>query len=626
MSSSGNGVQPAIRMRFSDPLEARFEQLLARYPVRRSALIPMLLWAQDEMGSLSPQIIAEIAARLELSELQVEEVVSYYSMLRRQPAGKYHVQVCTNISCMLRGAYRLYEHVQQKLGLKHKQTSGDGVFSLEEVECLGACSWAPALQVNYDFHHEMTPEKFDELMEKLRKNGARTQRQASACHQDGALKGAATIPAMGHELEVRVVSKRFGLPNSASLEAYRAQEGYQALGKALQMTPEGIIEEVKKSALRGRGGAGFPAGMKWGFLPRTSPKPKYIVCNADEGEPGTCKDRLLMEYDPHQLIEGMLIAGLAVGSHQGYIYIRGEYRYLIEIMDRAIEEAHAGGFLGHNIQGSGFDFHLSTHTGAGSYECGEESALLESLEGKRGIPRIRPPFPAVAGLYQCPTVLNNVETFAAVPHIILHGSDWFHSLGTPKNGGTRLFALSGHVNRPGVYELPLGMPLRTMIYEVGGGIPGGKQLKAVIPGGSSTPILVEEHLDIPMDFDSLAKLGSFLGSGGVVVMDEDTCMVQVALRIMKFYAHESCGWCIPCREGTTWLHKMLARLHRGEGVSNDVDLISELAHNILGRTFCPLGDAAAMPTISIVKYFRHEFEDHLNGRPCRFEGQHGIYG
>ena len=427
---------------------------------------------------------------------------------------------------------------------------------------------------------------------------------------------------MGHPLEVKVVSKRFGLANSASLQTYLAHDGYLGLRKALQMTPEAIIEEVKKSALRGRGGAGFPAGMKWSFVPRQSPKPKYVVCNADESEPGTCKDRLLMEYDPHGIIEGMLIAGLAVAAQQGYIYIRGEYRYLMAIMDRAIEEAYAGGFLGKNILSSGSAFDLCIHTGAGAYECGEESALLESLEGKRGIPRIRPPFPAVAGLYQCPTLLNNVETFSAVPPIFLHGGDWFHSLGTPKNGGTRLFALSGHVNRPGVYELPLGMPLRTMIYDVGGGIPGGKRLKAVIPGGSSTPILVEEHLDITMDFDSLAKLGSFLGSGGVVVMDEDTCMVQVALRIMKFYAHESCGWCIPCREGTTWLHKLLGRFHRGEGVSSDIDLISELAHNILGRTFCPLGDAAAMPTISIVKHFRQEFEEHLNGRPCRFEGKY----
>jgi len=429
---------------------------------------------------------------------------------------------------------------------------------------------------------------------------------------------------MGHELEVKVISRRFELPNSASIDTYLAHEGYEALRKALAMTPEAIVEEVKKSALRGRGGAGFSTGMKWSFVPRQSPKPKYIVCNADESEPGTCKDRLLMEHDPHQLIEGILIAGIAVDSHRGYIYVRGEYRYLIEILDRAIEEAYARGFLGKNILGSGFDFDLCTHTGAGAYECGEESALLESLEGKRGIPRIRPPFPAVAGLYQCPTVLNNVETYSSVPAIILRGGDWYHGLGTPKNGGTRLFVLSGHINRPGVYELPLGLPLRKMIYEVGGGIPGGKRLKAVVPGGSSTPILVEEHLDTPMDFDSLAKLGSFLGSGGVVVMDEDTCMVQVALRIMQFYAHESCGWCIPCREGTMWLHKLLGRFHRGEGVKSDVDLIGELAQNILGRTFCPLGDAAAMPTISIVKHFRHEFEMHLDGKPCPFEAKQKV--
>ncbi len=426
---------------------------------------------------------------------------------------------------------------------------------------------------------------------------------------------------MAHPLEVRVISKRFELPNSAALQTYLATEGYEALRKALQMTPERIIEEVKASALRGRGGAGFPAGMKWSFVPRQSPKPRYIVGNADEGEPGTCKDRLLMEYDPHQLIEGMLIAGLAVDAHKGYIYIRGEYRYLMDILDGAIAEAYEAGFLGQNILGSGFDFDLYTHTGAGSYECGEESALLESLEGKRGYPRIRPPFPAVAGLYQCPTVLSNVETFSAVPAIIRHGGEWYHKLGTPKNGGTRLFALTGHIRRPGVYELPLGIPLRTLIYEVGGGIPADKRVKAVIPGGSSTPLLTEQHLDTPMDFDSLAKLGTFLGSGGVVVMDEDTCMVKVALRIAQFYAHESCGWCIPCREGTAWVHKLLARFHAGSGVESDIELAGELAENILGRTFCPLGDAAAMPIISIVKHFRQEFEDHLGGKACPFEAR-----
>jgi len=423
-------------------------------------------------------------------------------------------------------------------------------------------------------------------------------------------------------LEVKVLTRRFGLADSASIETYLATGGYEALRKALGMTPEQIIEEVKLSNLRGRGGAGFPAGMKWSFVPRNSPKPKYVVVNADEGEPGTCKDRLLMEHDPHQLIEGILIAGLAVGAHTGYIYVRGEFRYVIEILDRAIDQARQRGYLGKNILASGFDFELYTHTGAGSYECGEESALLESLEGKRGVPRIRPPFPAVAGAFQCPTVLNNVETFSAVPAIIRDGGTAFAALGIPRNGGTRLFCLSGHLNKPGVYELPMGFNLLRMIHEVGGGIPGGKKLKAVIPGGSSCPVLKAEECDIAMDFDSLARAKSMLGSGGVVVMDEDTCMVQAAMRIMKFYAHESCGWCTPCREGTIWLKKLLGRFHAGEGSRGDIDLIGDVAKNMLGRTFCPLGDAAAMPTIAFVEKFRDEFEAHLEGRPCPYENTH----
>ncbi len=420
-------------------------------------------------------------------------------------------------------------------------------------------------------------------------------------------------------LEVRILTRRFGLPDSASLDTYLAHDGFQGFERALKLKPEEIIEEVKLSHLRGRGGAGFPAGLKWSFVPRSSPKPKYIVANADESEPGTCKDRLLMEYDPHQLLEGMLIAALAVDAHAGYIYIRGEYRYLIEILDRAIEEARARGYLGRNILGSGFDFEVYTHTGAGAYECGEESALLESLEGKRGVPRIRPPFPAVAGAFGCPTVLNNVETFCAVPYILREGGAAFAALGTPKNGGTRLFCLSGHVNRPGVYELPMGFNLLRMIHEVGGGVWKGKKLKAVIPGGSSCPVLKAGECDLPMDYDSLARAGSMLGSGGVVVMDEDTCMVKVALRIMRFYAHESCGWCIPCREGTMWLRKLLQRFHDGGGTRADIGLIGDVAKSMLGRTFCPLGDAAAMPTISFVEKFREEFEAHLDGRPCPCE-------
>ncbi|HEX2711094.1 MAG TPA: NADH-quinone oxidoreductase subunit NuoF, partial [Candidatus Acidoferrales bacterium] len=375
-----------------------------------------------------------------------------------------------------------------------------------------------------------------------------------------------------------------------------------------------IIEAVKKSNLRGRGGAGFPAGVKWSFVPKDSAKAKYVIANADESEPGTCKDRPLMEFDPHQLIEGMVIAGRAVGAHQGYIYIRGEYRYVMEIVDGAIAEAYASGCLGKNIFGSGFDFDLRTHTGAGAYECGEESALMESLEGKRGYPRIRPPFPAVVGLYGCPTVINNAETLSAVPAIILNGGEWYANLGTPRNGGTRLYCVSGHVNRPGIYELPLGFNLRRMIEEVAGGVTRGKKLKAVIPGGSSCPLLKAEETDLPMDFDSLAKAGSMLGSGGVMVIDEDTCMVDVARRIMHFYAHESCGWCIPCREGTSWLRLMLDRFHNGGARAEDIPLVGELAKNMLGLTFCPLGDAAALPTISIVKKWQHEFEEHLRGR------------
>src|SRR5438105_13832076 len=423
---------------------------------------------------------------------------------------------------------------------------------------------------------------------------------------------------VSHPDEVKVVSKRFG-KGATDLDRYLALDGYKAVQKALGMQPDGIINEVKNSGLRGRGGAGFNTGLKWSFVPKQSAKPKYILCNGDESEPGTCKDRLIFEHDPHAVIEGVVIAGLAVGSHTGYIYIRGEYRYLSNLMQKAIKDAYARGLLGKNIFGSGYDFDVYWHGGAGAYEVGEESALMESLEGKRGIPRIRPPFPAVVGLWGGPTVINNAETLASVPHIILGGAEWYSNLGTPKNGGTRLFCLSGHLNRPGVYELPMGFPLMRMINEVGGGIRGGKKLKAVIPGGSSCPVLKAEECDLPMDYDSLMKAKSMLGSGGVVVMDEDTCMVQAAMRIMRFYAHESCGWCIPCREGTAWLRKILIRFHEGMGTRNDITLIGDLAKNMLGRTFCPLGDAAAMPTISIVEKFRDEFEAHLDGKLCPYE-------
>jgi NADH-quinone oxidoreductase subunit F len=422
---------------------------------------------------------------------------------------------------------------------------------------------------------------------------------------------------VSHPDEVRVLSRRFG-QGATDIDKYIELDGYKATRTAIEKGPDWIIAEMKASGMRGRGGAGFPTGMKWSFVPKQSTKGKYVLVNGDESEPGTCKDHVIFLHDPHAIIEGTIIAGLAIGSKLGFIYLRGEYRYLLKIMEKAVADAYAKGFLGKNIFGSGIDYDIVTQTGAGAYEVGEESALMESLEGKRGVPRIKPPFPAVVGLYGGPTVINNAETIASVPHILLMGGEAFAKIGTERNGGTRLFGISGHVERPGVYELPMGYNLKKAIYEVAGGIPNGKKLKAVVPGGSSTPVLRADEIDIGMDFDQMGKAGTMLGSAGVVVIDETVCMVEFALRTMQFYQHESCGWCIPCREGTDWLKKSLTRLHAGGAVDKDIDNIKYLAENMLGRTFCPLGDAAAMPTIGFVQKFRKEFEDHLDGKGCPY--------
>ena len=416
-----------------------------------------------------------------------------------------------------------------------------------------------------------------------------------------------------HPDEVKVLSRRFGL-GATNIDRYIELDGYKATQMAIAEGPEWIINTMKASGLRGRGGAGFPTGMKWSFVPKVSEKPKYVLVNGDESEPGTCKDHVIFLHDPHAIIEGTIIAGLAIGAKTGFIYLRGEYRYLLNIMEKAVADAYAKGFLGKSIFGTqGVDFDIITQTGAGAYEVGEESALMESLEGKRGIPRIKPPFPAVVGLYGGPTVINNAETIANAPHILLMGGEAYAKLGTERNGGTRLFGISGHVERPGVYELPMGYSLRKAIYDVAGGIKGGKQLKAVVPGGASCPILRADEIDVGLDFDQMAKAGTMLGSGGIVVLDETVSIVEFALRTIRFYQHESCGWCIPCREGTDWIKKTLTRFHAGGGTKKDIDNVQYIAENMMGRTFCPLGDAAAMPTLGFVKKFRSEFEDYLAG-------------
>ncbi|RYZ72963.1 MAG: NADH oxidoreductase (quinone) subunit F [Proteobacteria bacterium] len=391
--------------------------------------------------------------------------------------------------------------------------------------------------------------------------------------------------------------------------------GYTALKKAFGMQKDDIIGEMKKSNLRGRGGAGFPTGMKWGFIPKDSPKAKYLVCNADESEPGTFKGRDIMRYTPHLLIEGMLIGGFTIGANTGYIYIRGEYTREAKLLDDAIDEAYEKGFLGKNILGSGFDFDLTVHRGAGAYICGEETGLLNSLEGKRGEPRVKPPFPAQAGAFGGPTIVNNVETLADVPFIINKGGDWFSSLGKlEKSGGTRLFSVSGHVNKPGVYELPSGAyTLRQIIYDVCGGVLGNKKLKAVIPGGSSAPVLTADEIDVIADIDPIMKAGSMLGSAAIMVVSEDYCVVKLLLRITKFYAHESCGQCTPCREGCRWMEDVLHRIVHGHGKPQDLDLLIDITNNINGKTLCALGDAAAGPVASFVKKFRPDFEAYIRG-------------
>ena len=402
------------------------------------------------------------------------------------------------------------------------------------------------------------------------------------------------------------------------LDEYRKAGGYEMLSKVLkeQTPPDEIIEQVKISGLRGRGGAGFPTGLKWSFINRTAPGDKYVVCNSDEGEPGTFKDRDILRYNPHQLIEGMLICGYVIGAVGGYNYIRGEFWEPYERFEEALEEARAAGLLGKNILDSGFDFELHSHLGGGAYICGEETALLESIEGKKGQPRFKPPFPAMFGLYGKPTVINNTETLASIPVILSQGGEWFRDLGVENSGGSKLFSISGSVNKPGNYEIPMGTPFSELL-ELAGGIRDGRQLKAVIPGGSSAPVIPgEQMMQLNMDYDSIQNAGSMLGSGAVIVIDDRHCMVKILERLSYFYYEESCGQCTPCREGTGWMYRVVRRIEHGQGRVEDLDLLDDVAAKISGRTICALGDAAAGPVASFVKHFREEFEYHIKHGKC----------
>ena len=585
-------------------LEPQAREIIQRYDQPRAAVLPLLWLVQQNLGHVPSEAEFWVGQLVGLAVSHIREVVSFYTMFRTKPSGRRELAICTSLPCLLRGADELLTQLKERLNINPGETTPGGELTLTEVECLCACEIAPMGQLDEQFVGPLEGGALDAML----------QEALRAPNSSGQI----------HEIEPfvstdgPVISKRFRHREGAWWDSYVADGGYVAAKKALSMTPAQIIDEILRANLRGLGGAGFPTGRKWSFIPKGNPKPKYLVVNADEGEPGTFKDRYILERDPHALLEGMLIAAYAIGSHKTYVYIRGEYYRSAQRFNRAVEEAYARGWLGKNIQGSGFDLDVVTHRGAGAYICGEETALLTSLEGGKGFPKLKPPFPAISGLFQCPTIVNNVETLACVPFILREGAERFAAIGMPKQGGTRLFSVSGHVNRPGLYEAPVGVTLRQLIEGYAKGVPGGRKLKAVIPGGISAKVLTADEVDVHMDFDSLMAAGTMAGSAGVIVMDETTSMVEALFSASKFFAHESCGQCSPCREGTGWVYRIMHRILEGKGRLQDLDDLLGIARDMEGKTICVFADAAAWPVQSYITKFRAEFEEHVrSGRPLR---------
>ena len=583
-------------MKLSD-LEGKAGEILERYEYPKAAMLPLLWLVQENQGYVSREAEGWVSRILGVARSHVREAVSFYNMYHTEPVGRRELRVCTSLPCQLRGAEDLLDRIKENLKINPGETTPDQKVTLTEVECLCACEMSPMAQLDERFVGPVEGETADTLIQDALTepgNPESTPEPDPFICSDGP-----------------VLSTRFKDPEGIWLEAYVADGGYAAARKALtSMTSEQVIEEVSRAKLRGLGGAGFPAGRKWSFIPKETTKPKYLVVNADEGEPGTFKDRYIMERAPHALLEGMIISAYAIGSHKAYVYIRGEYFRSAKRLQRAIDEAHSQNWLGKNIQGTGFDLDVVIHRGAGAYICGEETALLTSLEGGKGFPRLKPPFPAISGLFASPTIVNNVETLACVPFILRNGAERFAEIGTESQGGTRLFCVSGHVVRPGVYEEPVSVTLRELI-EKAGGVRDGNKLKAVIPGGISAKILTADEIDVAMDFDSLKAAGSMAGSGGVIVMDETTCMVQALESAARFFADESCGQCSPCREGTGWVHRILRRIVEGRGSVQDLDDLLAIAGDMEGNTICVFADAAAWPVQSYIKKFRHEFEEYI---------------
>jgi NADH-quinone oxidoreductase subunit F len=606
------------------------DEAIGRYPSdhRRSAAMPLLHLWQEHFGFISDEAVVWIADRLGLQPINILELVTFYPMFRQHLTGKTHIRVCRTLSCAMAGGFELMEKLCTTFGIERPPdgngmhnpmtVSADGNYSVEFVECLASCGTAPVCMIGEELRENVDPNSAANLV----------RNPQSAGSSPAAAGNLQSHPV--HPLERRLIFKNIGRSDwTTDIDCYLRDGGYEQLKLALTISRGDIVNKVKNSGLRGRGGAGFSCGLKWSFIKLDENRPVYLICNADESEPGTFKDRYIIHRDPHQLLEGMLISCYALNARTAYIYIRGEFPEGAKILERAIEEARSHNFLGKNILGSGFDAEVYIHRGAGAYICGEETGLIESLEGKRGYPRIKPPyFPAVLGLYMCPTIVNNVETLCHIKHIIAMGGTEYARLGRPNNTGTRIVCVSGDVQRPGYFEIEVGaVTMGQLIYEMAGGLRPGRKLKAVIPGGSSAKVLraderfklkqrqtdgssVEREMsidDIPMDFDSLTAAGSMAGSGGVIVLDDSRDVVWVLNNINEFYAHESCGQCTPCREGSLWMKKITDRMLRGGGVVEDPKTLKTIGDNIAGRTICAFGEACAWPTQSFVQKFPEEF-------------------
>ncbi len=607
-------------MMLSEPIRAEIKQWMDLYPQgrQRSAILPALYVIQREFGYCPVQAQNELAAMLELEPAEVGAVVDFYHMFHTKPKGEYHVEVCTNVPCMLRGANQCMHHFEEKLGIHHGETTSDDKYSLDHMECLGSCGTAPMVSVTdrktgeIRYFEELdSADDVQKVLDVIENGKAFNNLERWTPEADPKLSGKAAGPYRIGGMQDPVLTARVLKKNSHKFSTYIADGGYETAQHVLTtMQPDAVIEQVKASGIRGRGGAGFPTGVKWGFL--APAMPRYLVVNADESEPGTFKDRIIMEYDPHQLIEGIILSCFAIKANLAFIYIRGEYYFGYTRLVEAIEEAQKKGFLGEKIFGTDFDLRIVVHRGAGAYECGEETALLTSLEGYRGHPRMKPPFPAVEGLYAKPTIVNNVESIANVTHVMKHGVEWYRQFGTEKSPGMRIFCLSGNVKYPGLYELPHGTPLRELIYTYGGG-PEDEDaaIKAVVPGGLSMKILTADQMDTPLDYEAVQEAGSLLGSAGVIVIDERSSMVAVARRTLSFYRDESCGKCTPCREGTGWLEDILIRMENGGGRVKDIDLLDHITRFIAGKSFCPFGEAAVWGLQSNIAKFRPELVSYI---------------